>query len=90
MAIAIIDLRTFIVINNTYGFIPLSMLPCGGLWEAGVQSAKGHLCKLNKDTKLTYEEISKLSTLLAQIEACLNSQPLNQIDNTMMPNFRDF
>lgn len=68
--------------NTTWHFIPPRMPTCGGLWEAGVQSAKRHLFRINKDMKLTYEEIS---TLLAQIEACLNSRPLYQMDNTIMP-----
>lgn len=65
--------------GTTWHFIPPRMPNCGGLWEAGVQSAKKHLARVNKDTKLTYEE---LTTLLAQIEACLNSRPLCQLDNT--------
>ncbi|XP_039764230.1 uncharacterized protein LOC120636738 [Pararge aegeria] len=60
-------------------FIPPRMPSYGGLWEAGVQSAKRHLARVNKDTRLTYEE---MSTLLTQIEACLNSRPLCLIDNT--------
>ncbi|XP_072934850.1 uncharacterized protein [Epargyreus clarus] len=65
--------------GTTWHFIPPRMPTCGGLWEAGVQSAKRHLTRVNKDTKLTYEE---MATLLAQIEACLNSRPLCQVDNT--------
>lgn len=65
--------------GTTWHFIPPKMPTCGGLWEAGVQSAKRHLKRINKDTKLTYEE---MATLLAQIEACLNSRPLCQIDKT--------
>lgn len=64
--------------GTTWHFIPPRMPTCGGLWEAGVQSAKRHLTRINKDTKLTYEE---MVTLLAQIEACLNSRPLCQLDN---------
>lgn len=68
--------------NTIWHFIPPRMPTCGGLWEAGVQSAKRHLYRINKETKLTYEE---MSTLLAQIEACLNSRPLYQMDNSIMP-----
>lgn len=66
--------------GTTAHFIPPRMPSYGGLWEAGVQSAKRHLARVSKDTKLTYEE---MSTLLTQIEACLNSRPLCQIDNTI-------
>lgn len=65
--------------GTTAHFIPPRMPSYGGLWEAGVQSAKRHLSRVNKDTKLTYEE---MATLLAQIEACLNSRPLCLIDQT--------
>lgn len=65
--------------GTTWHYIPPKMPTCGGLWESGVQSAKRHLARVNKDTKLTYEE---MATLLAQVEACLNSRPLCQIDNT--------
>lgn len=66
--------------GTTWHFIPPRMPNYGGLWEAGVQSAKKHLARVSKDTKLTYEE---MATLLTQIEACLNSRPLCQLDNTV-------
>ena len=43
-----------------------------------VKSMKTHLRRIVGDVKLTYEE---LSTLLAEIEACLNSRPLVPLPN---------
>jgi len=50
----------------------------GGIWEAAVKSLKHHLRRVLSDATLTYEE---LSTLLAQVEACLNSRPLQALSN---------
>lgn len=54
-------------------FIPEHSPHFGGPWEAAVKSTKTHLRRVMGDVKLTFEE---LSTVLAQIEACLNSRPL--------------
>ncbi|XP_051167791.1 uncharacterized protein LOC127285698 [Leptopilina boulardi] len=57
----------------TWSFIPPNSPHFGGLWEAGVKSAKHHLARLMISRTFTFEEFS---TLLTEIEACLNSRPL--------------
>ena len=57
-------------------FIPASAPHMGGLWEAGVKSVKMHLKKTAGQIKYTFEEFA---TLLASIEACLNSRPLGPL-----------
>ncbi|XP_073956544.1 uncharacterized protein [Choristoneura fumiferana] len=54
-------------------FIPAYSPHFGGIWEAGVKSAKHHLKRVIGLSHLTFEEIS---TLFAQVEAILNSRPL--------------
>ena len=54
-------------------FIPPHAPHFGGLWEAAVKSMKYHLRRTLSSHIATYEE---LYTLLAKIEACLNSRPL--------------
>ena len=58
-------------------FIPEHGPHFGGLWEAVVKSTKTHLRRIVGDVKLTFEE---LSTVLAQVEACLNSRPLVSVN----------
>ena len=50
----------------------------GGLWEAAVKSTKHHLRRVIGEQHLTFEE---MSTLLHQIEACLNSRPLQAMSD---------
>lgn len=57
---------TAFVCSATSAFIPACSPHFGGIWQAAVRSAKKH-------ANLTFEESS---SLLAQIEACLNSRPL--------------
>ncbi|XP_037813631.1 uncharacterized protein LOC119604834 [Lucilia sericata] len=54
-------------------FIPPGAPHMGGLWEAGVKSFKIHFKRISYNQSFTFEEFS---TLLARIEACLNSRPL--------------
>ncbi|XP_033231662.1 uncharacterized protein LOC117182667 [Belonocnema kinseyi] len=64
--------------GTDWTFIPPNTPHCGGLWEAGVKSNKHHLKRVIGDHKLTFEE---LSTVLVEIEACLNSRPLYPLTN---------
>ncbi|XP_025157695.1 uncharacterized protein LOC112589293 [Harpegnathos saltator] len=59
--------------GTTWKFMPPSAPHFGGLWEAGVRSVKYHLRRVIGEQALTFEEFA---TLLARIEACLNSRPL--------------
>ncbi|XP_075162982.1 uncharacterized protein LOC142235605 [Haematobia irritans] len=59
-------------------FIPPGAPHMGGLWEAGVKSFKTHLKKVSHSQKFTFEEFS---TMLARIEACLNSRPLSPMSD---------
>lgn len=57
----------------TWRFIPERAPHFGGLWEAAIKSIKTHLRRVISTHKLTFEEFT---TVLTQIESCLNSRPL--------------
>lgn len=59
--------------GTEWHFIPPASPHFGGLWEAGVKSIKYHLKRIIGTDTYTFEE---LTTLLHQVEACLNSRPL--------------
>lgn len=59
--------------NITWRTIPPRSPHFGGIWEAGVKSVKHHLRRIVGNQLMTFEEFS---TMLAEIEAVLNSRPL--------------
>lgn len=64
--------------RTTWHHIPASGPHFGGLWEASVKLIKFHLKRVLGNTTLTYEE---MSTVTAQIEACVNSRPISHISD---------
>ena len=61
-----------------WSFIPERAPNFGGLWESTVKSVKKHLSAKTNRKCFIFEE---MSTLLAQIEAVLNSRPLMPISS---------
>ncbi|XP_075170134.1 uncharacterized protein LOC142242443 [Haematobia irritans] len=61
-----------------FHFIPPRAPHFGGLWEAAVKSAKGHLNRTLSNTRLTFEE---LVTALVEIESILNSRPISPMSS---------
>ncbi|KAK9879018.1 hypothetical protein WA026_003831 [Henosepilachna vigintioctopunctata] len=59
--------------NICWHFNPPSSPHMGGIWEANIKSAKSHIIRVIGCQILTYEE---LNTLVARVEAVLNSRPL--------------
>lgn len=57
----------------TWRTIPPRSPHFGGIWEAGVKAVKHHLRRVIGQQLLTFEEFA---TMLAEIEAVLNSRPL--------------
>ncbi|XP_036146070.1 uncharacterized protein LOC105830105 [Monomorium pharaonis] len=62
----------------TWKFIPPSAPHFGGLWEAGVKAMKYHLIRIVGSHTLSVEEFT---TLLAQVESCLNSRPISALND---------
>lgn len=74
-----VEIADWLATNGTiWHRIPPYSPNFGGLWEAGVRSTKNHLKKVIGDATLTFEE---LTTVLAQIEACLNSRPISRMSD---------
>ncbi|XP_051863678.1 uncharacterized protein LOC127566114 isoform X2 [Drosophila albomicans] len=61
-----------------FAFIPPRAPHFGGLWEAGVKSAKHLLLRTVGNALLTAEE---LQTVVVAVEAVLNSRPLGAVSN---------
>lgn len=59
-------------------FIPPRSPNFGGLWESGIKSVKYHLKRTVGNARLTFEE---LLTVVAQIEAILNTRPITPISS---------
>lgn len=70
--------RQFPYLN--WEFIPASSPHMGGIWEANIKSMKSHLYKVMGKTLLNFEHFT---TLLCQIEACLNSRPICVLNNNI-------
>lgn len=63
----------------TFSFIPSRSPHQGCIWESAVKAAKFHLYRsLNTNFTPTFE---LLYTIIAQIEACLNSRPLTPLSS---------
>ncbi|GFV27197.1 mariner Mos1 transposase [Trichonephila clavipes] len=59
-----------------WNFIPLTSPRFGGLWEANIKSMKRILLRVAKLALMNFEEFT---TLVAQIEAVLNSRPFSSL-----------
>ena len=63
-------------IGSNWSTIPPVAPHLGGLWEAGIKAAKGHLRRMMGNTTFIFEE---LATVLSGIEAVLSSRPMVQV-----------
>ncbi|XP_046735027.1 uncharacterized protein LOC124404737 [Diprion similis] len=66
--------------RTQWHFNPSAAPHMGGKWEAVVKSLKFHMRRTIGDVTLTFEEIT---TLLTQIEAILNSRPLEPLSDDL-------
>lgn len=74
-----ISIKKFLEENNiVWHKIPAKSPSFGGLWEAGVKSAKFHMKRIIGNKVLNYEE---LLTVVSQIEAVMNSRPITPLSN---------
>ncbi|XP_058128492.1 uncharacterized protein LOC131292773 [Anopheles ziemanni] len=62
----------------SWKFIPPRAPHFGGLWEAAVKTMKYHLVRVLGTTSLSYED---MSTLLDEIECCVNSRPITSMSD---------
>ncbi|XP_011860721.1 PREDICTED: uncharacterized protein LOC105557926 [Vollenhovia emeryi] len=69
------EFRSFLKSDEykSFSFIPPRALHFGGLWESAVRSMKQHLKRTVGDASLT---VAEMTTVLAQVEAILNSRPI--------------
>lgn len=73
------EIKDFLSLRETqWVFIPPRSPHWGGLWESSIKSTKYHIKRVIGDSHFTFEI---LSTVLAQIEAILNSRPLCALSN---------
>ena len=59
-------------------YIPERSPHFGGIWESAVKSTKIRLKRVVSHARLTFEEFT---TVLTQIEGCLNSRPLTSVNS---------
>ena len=68
------DIRDLLIgMGVEWKFIPPHSPNFGGLWEAGIKSARTLIKRVLRNTILNFEE---LTALLCQVKSCLNSRPL--------------
>lgn len=72
-------IANFLTSNSiNWHYIPARSPHFGGLWEAGIKSAKFHLRRIVGNVALTYEDFN---TVLTQIEAVMNSRPISPMSS---------